>query len=217
MSLHVTSSHPNPATHPVRSGGPPSALLRWCELWGSRGTCRWIWAPGGKCQRCVQSRASAGWCGTGPSCASRPRVPVLSSGRRSLRPMRNTWGVFVWSDVETSTFSFSSLKDLTPSSFCVFSHNTAEWFTRYTIFTPLSLCLSLVRSFFPSSAEPCKFKTRKPGSRVTKDILALPLHWPVCLSAVPVTTDMGGTSHVNVMMVPSEFGKRLEAEISGPK
>lgn len=28
---------------------------------------------------------------------------------------------------------------------------------------------------------------------------------------------MGGTSQVNVTMVLSEFGKRLEAEISGPK
>lgn len=62
-----------------------------------------------------------------------------------------------------------------------------------------------------SSAEAYKFKTGKPGSRV-KDILVLP---PVGVSAVPVTTDAGGTSQVNVMMVPSLFGNKLESEIAG--
>lgn len=36
------------------------------------------------------------------------------------------------------------------------------------------------------------------------------------VTVLPVTTDVGGTSQVNVMMVPSWLGNKLESEIDGP-
>lgn len=49
------------------------------------------------------------------------------------------------------------------------------------------------------------------------------LSWGFCraaflelITALPVTTEVGGTSQVNVMMVPLGLGNKLESEIDGP-
>lgn len=41
-------------------------------------------------------------------------------------------------------------------------------------------------------------------------------NFPELVTVLPVTTDVGGTSQVNVTMVPSWLGNKLESEIDGP-
>lgn len=89
---------------------------------------------------------------------------------------------------------------------------SAKQFTHYTIFTPPIFWFdSLFITCGHLLLRRTNSKQGRPASRV-KDILVLP---PVGASAVPVTTDAGGTSQVNVTMVPSSFGNKLESEIAG--
>lgn len=87
--------------------------------------------------------------------------------------------------------------------------------TQHNIYTPIfsveflfsTLCLQ-------SSAEMYKFKTGRLGLCVT---LKFPsTAFLVWITVLPVTTEVGGTSQVNVTTVPSWLGSKLESEIDGP-
>lgn len=111
---------------------------------------------------------------------------------------------------------------------CVYlktQHCSGKGFTHYTIFTPLSsmlgFCFQHCVGIIPRVLLRCTKSKQEGWVHVwcLKDILLKNKPtWSVLqlVTVLPVTTDVDGTSQVNVTMVPSWLGNKLESEIIGP-